>query len=292
MDLRKLGRTEIKLFPIGLGAMPLSVKQDRPDEETAIRVIHAAIDAGATLIDTADAYCLDDTETGHNERLIGKALAQTSAGARENLVVATKGGLVRPEGRWEQDGRPEHLREACEASLKNLRLEAVPLYQFHHPDSNVPLADSLGELKTLQEEGKIVHIGLSNVSMSQIENAEKSAEIVSVQNRFSPAHRQPETDGTLAICLARNIAFLPWSPLNGMDGAKAVGESHSDIKEIASRHNISPQVLVLAWLLSKGPNIIPIPGASREESIRDSVTAAEVRLSLEEIVTLDTCWKS
>ncbi len=272
--------------------MPLSVKEDRPDEKAAIRVIHAAMDAGVNLIDTADAYCLDDTETGHNERLIGKALAEAAPEAREKVLVATKGGLVRPEGRWEKDGRPEHLREACEASLTNLRLEAIPLYQFHRPDPNVPLAESLGELKNLQAEGKILHIGLSNVTMSEIENAEKLVEIVSVQNRFSPAHREPETDGSLAICLARNIAFLPWSPLNGMDGAKSIGESHAEIKDIAARHEVSPQALVLAWLLSKAPNIIPIPGASREASIRDSVTASGVRLSLEEIVTLDNCWKN
>lgn len=292
MDFRKLGRTDWEIFPVGLGGMPLSVKEDRPDEKTAIRVIHAALDAGVNLLDTADAYCLDDSEAGHNERIIGKALAEIPGETREGLVVATKGGLVRPEGRWESDGRPEHLREACEASLKNLRLEAIPLYQFHRPDPNIPLADSLGELRNLKEEGKIRNIGLSNVTMTEIENAEKVAEIVSVQNRFSPDHRNPETDGTLAICLARNIAFLPWSPLNGMDGAKKIGDNTPEVQQIAANHEISRQTLVLAWLLSKGPNIIPIPGASREESIRDSAHAGEVRLSLEEIVTLDTCWKS
>ncbi len=292
MDFRKLGRTGREIFPVGLGAMPLSVKEDRPDEKTAIGVIHAALDAGVNLIDTADAYCRDDSEAGHNERIVGKALAELSTDTRENIVVATKGGLIRPEGRWETDGRPEHLREVCEASLKNLGLEVIPLYQFHRPDPEVPLADSLGELSRLKEEGKILNIGLSNVTMDQIERAERVAEIVSVQNQFSPGHRAPETDGTLAITLARNIAFIPWSPLNGMSGAKEVGEGDTQVQEIASRHQVSRQALVLAWLLSKGPNIIPIPGASRQESIRDSAQAAEVRLSLEEIVALDTRWKS
>ncbi len=291
MEFRKLGRTGWEISAIGLGAMPLSLKEDRPGEKQAIAVIRAALDAGINLIDTADAYCRDDSETGHNERIIAKALSGLSPGDRERIVVATKGGHVRPEGRWQCDGRPEHLREACEASLKNLGLEAIPLYQFHRPDPEVPFADSLGELRDLKEEGKIISVGISNVTMSQIENAEKEVEIVSVQNRFSPNHRNPETDGSFAICLARNIAFLAWSPLNGMDNAKKVGENTPEVQEIASNHGLSPQAVVLAWLLSKGPNIVPIPGGSREESIRDSAKAADARLSLEEIVALDTCWK-
>ncbi len=291
MEFRKLGKSGWEVGAVGLGAMPLSLREDRPAEEEAIDVVRAAIEAGVNLIDTADAYCRDDTETGHNERLVGKALADLSAGDREKIIVATKGGHIRPEGRWETDGRPEHLRAACEASLKNLGLEAIPLYQFHRPDPNVPLADSLGELRKLQEEGKILRVGISNVSMNEIENAEKVVDIVSVQNRFGPSHRHPETDGTLAICLARNIAFLTWGPLGGMEDAKGLGEGSPEVAEIAAAHGISPQALALAWLLSKGPNIIPIPGASRKASILDSVTAAEVKLSLEEIVRLDTCWK-
>ncbi len=291
MEFRKLGKTGWEIGAVGLGAMPLSLKDERPDEKDAIAVIHAAVDAGVNLIDTADAYCRDDSETGHNERLIGKALAELSGETREKIVVATKGGHIRPEGRWETDGRPEHLREACEASLKNLGLETIPLYQFHRPDPEVPQADSLGELKKLKDEGKILQVGISNVSMDEIENAEKVVDIVSVQNQFSPAHRNPETDGTFAISLARNIAFLAWSPLNGMDNARKLGENSPEVREIAANHGVSPQTLALAWLLSKGPNIIPIPGASRKESICDSVKAADVKLSLEEIVRLDTCWK-
>ncbi len=291
MEFRKLGRSGWEISAVGLGAMPLSLKENRPDEKQAIGVIRGAIEAGVNLIDTADAYCRDDGEAGHNERLIGKALNELPGNEKERIVVATKGGHVRPEGRWETDGRPEHLREVCEASLKNLGLEAIPLYQFHRPDPEVPMADSLGELKKLKDEGKILNVGISNVTMSEIENAEKVVEIISVQNRFSPNHRSPETDGTFAICLARNIAFLAWSPLNGMEEAKKLGEAVPDVQEIAANHGVSAQALTLAWLLGKGPNIIPIPGASRVESIRDSVKATGVRLSLEEIVRLDTCWK-
>jgi len=291
MEARKFGRAEWELHPVGMGCMPLSLKEDRPEEKEAVRVILRAVECGVQLFDTADAYYAQGDEPGHNERIVGKALRELSDADRERLVVATKGGHVRPEGRWETDGRPEHLREVCEASLENLRMERIPLYQFHRPDPNTPIEDSLGELKRLQDEGKILHIGVSNFSMEQIERAEKVVTVVSLQNRFGPASREVEADGTHAIALARNIAFMAYGPLNGMNGAKALGEGDETVREIAARHEASPQRLALAWLLSKGPNLFPIPGASRPESVEDSAKAAEIRLSLEEVQALNQTWR-
>ncbi len=175
---RKLGGTEV--FPIGLGAMPMALS-GRPPEEQSIRAIHAALDAGVNLIDTADAYCRDESEVGHNERLIAKALQ----GRYDDVIVATKAGHIRPGGAWELDGRPEHIREACEASLKALGTDRIDLYQYHRPDPNVPYAETVGAFKELQDEGKVRWIGLSNCTVEQLEEALGVAEIVSVQNQLS-----------------------------------------------------------------------------------------------------------
>ncbi|QNN23747.1 aldo/keto reductase [Planctomycetales bacterium ZRK34] len=290
MQTRPLGSTGLQVGAIGLGAMPLSLRPSRPSEDDALGVIHHAIASGINLIDTADAYCIDDTETGHNERLIGKALSQLPPHERDKLVVATKGGLVRPGGRWVRNGRPDHLRAACEHSLQCLGVEAITLYQYHAPDPKVPLAESIGELKKLQDEGKIRHIGVSNFATDQLEKARRIASVVSIQNEYSPSCRDPELDGTLAESQALRLAFLPWSPLGGMDSAKALGDGDAVIEHLARRHRASPQRLALAWLLSKGPMVIPIPGASRRESIDDSIHAADLILSVDELAELDRCW--
>lgn len=264
----------------------MSVPAARPAEADAIRVIHHAIDCGITLIDTADSYCLDASEAGHNERLIGKALAELPTAKRNAVVVATKGGLVRPGGRWEHDGSPKHLRAVCEASLKNLRTDIITLYQYHRIDSKVPLAESMGCLKQLQKEGKIRFIGVSNFSVLELEAAEAEAEIVSVQNQYSRKHRQPEQDGVLEYARARNLAFLAWSPLNGIGGSKDLGAFEPLLESIAASHHVSIYQVVLAWLLSKGPQVIPIPGASRKESIEDSAKACQLKLRPEELEAL------
>jgi len=291
MKQRPFGTTGWQVGAIGLGGMPMSVKADRPDEDESIAVIHHAIDCGVTLIDTADSYCLDDTEPGHNERLIGKALALFSASARQDVYVATKGGLVRPEGRWERCARPEHLRTVCEQSLANLQTDVVDIYQLHAPDPQVPVADSIGELKRLQEEGKIRHVAVSNFSVDELELALSIVPIVSIQNQYSPKCRRPEQDGTLASSEKLGVAFLPWSPLNGMSGAKQLGGSGNKLCDIAADHGVSVQQIVLAWHLSKGPHVIPIPGASHKESIEDSAKADQVSLSSEEIAALDQLWQ-
>ncbi|HTV48213.1 MAG TPA: aldo/keto reductase [Phycisphaerae bacterium] len=287
MQMRQLGRTGLEVSCIGLGGMPLSISDDRPFEADAIKVIHRAIDLGVNFIDTADAYCLDDLDAGHNERLIGKALSELPAAKRQNIYVATKGGLVRPGRRWEPDGSEKHLREACEASLKNLRTDRITLYQLHRIDPKAPLAESIGCLKKLQEEGKIRHIGVSNFSVLELQHAETIAPIVSVQNQYSRKHRQPETDGVLEYSRQRGMAFLPWSPLNGIKGSKSLGAHEPLLESLAVAHNCSPQRVVLAWLLSKGPHVIPIPGASRIQSVEDSARAGDLKLRREEIEALN-----
>jgi aryl-alcohol dehydrogenase-like predicted oxidoreductase len=290
MRTRPLGPTGWNVSAIGLGAMPLSVPDNRPGERDAIGVIHRAVAVGITFIDTADSYCIDDREAGHNERLIGQALTELGAADRQRIVVATKGGIVRPGGRWELDGRPQHLRRACEQSLRNLRVETISLYQLHAPDATVPLAESLGELKRLRDEGKIRHIGVSNFSQAQIEQAMADPGIVSVQNRWSSAHRQPEADGTLSAAMSFGLAFLPWSPLGGMRSAKRLGAGQGVVQRLAKLRAVSPQRLALAWMLAKAPHVIPIPGASRRESVEDSAAAAELELAPEEVERLDRAW--
>jgi aryl-alcohol dehydrogenase-like predicted oxidoreductase len=269
---------DVGVFPIGYGGMPISVS-GRPDEQQAIHTIHAALDAGVNLIDTADAYCLDASETGHNERLIAKALR----GRRDGVVVATKAGHLRPGGNWRIDGRPEYIRAACEASLKALETDRIDLYQFHRPDPDVPYAESIGTFKELQDEGKIRWIGLSNCTVDQLEEALGIAEIVSIQNQLSLDFTQPLENGELAAATDRGLAFLPWSPPGGISSAASSAGNVDAVRAAADAHGVSPQQVALAWLLSLSPNVIPIPGARRAESITDSLRAVELELSQDEL---------
>src|SRR5436190_1124204 len=269
----------VDIHPIGLGEMPMSL-DGRPDEERSIRTIHAALDAGVGLIDTADAYARDDRDIGHGERLTAKALK----GRRDDVIVATKGGLTRDrEQRWPPDGRPEHLRAACEASLRALETDRIDLYQFHRPDPKVPYAESIGAIKELQDEGKVRWVGISNASVGQIEEALGVAEIVSVQNQLSLEFTHPLEAGEVQLCEERGIAFLPWSPLGGISSASDAAGRHDPVREAAEAHGVSPQQVALAWLLSLSDVVIPIPGASRPESILDFVKAAELELSADEL---------
>ncbi|CAA9352385.1 MAG: Oxidoreductase [uncultured Frankineae bacterium] len=282
MQQRPLGHRTVGA--VGLGAMPLSI-EGRPDEAQAVRTVHAALDAGVTLLDTADAYCQGADEVGHNERLLARALASWS-GDRDAVVVATKGGHTRPpDGSWALDGSREHLRAACEASLRALGVESIGLYQFHRPDPQVPWAESVGALEELRTEGKIQLVGVSNADPAQIREAQGLTQLASVQNELSPRFRssEPEVD----LCAEQGIAFLPWSPLGGIAKAGELGRAHGAFAEVASERGVSPQQVCLAWLLAKAPVVIPIPGARRVESILDSVAAAELRLSDDEIARLD-----
>ena len=269
---------------IGLGAMQLSIS-GRPDHEQGIATIHAALDAGVTLIDTADSYCLDDSEVGHNERLIGEAL-RSWGGDPSDVLVATKGGHIRPGGRWEVDGTPSHLRSACEASLRALGVDTIDLYQFHRPDPSVPYAESVGALRELREAGKVRTVGISNASVDQIREAVEilGGGLVSVQNQFSPDFRSSEPE--LRRCEEMGLAFLPWSPFGGASRAAEVGSRFAVFAEVATAHDVSPQQVTLAWMLALSPVVIPIPGSSRPETIRDSVAAANLHLTDDELARL------
>jgi aryl-alcohol dehydrogenase-like predicted oxidoreductase len=272
---RKLGDAEV--FPIGLGEMPLSLK-GRPDEDRAIRTIHAALDAGVNLIDTADAYAYDHTDIGHGERLIAKALR----GRRDGVIVATKGGHTRNGQAWEVDGRPEHIRAACEASLRALETDRIDLYQYHRPDPRVPYAEAIGAFKELQDEGKVRWIGVSNANVEQLSEALAIADIVSVQNQLALNFTSPIARGEVEFATERGLAFLPWSPLGGIGRADST-ERLEPVTRAAEAHGVSPQRVALAWLLALSPVVVPIPGSSRPETIADSVRAAELALSEDEV---------
>ncbi len=281
MKTRLLGTDGPAVSAIGLGAMPLSIS-GRPPEEQAIATVHAALDAGVTFIDTADAYCLDDSEFNHNERLLKKALE----GRHEGVVVATKCGCRRPRSAWTVDGRPEALEEAAHASLLALEVETLDLLQLHAPDSRVPFEDSVGALSKLREAGKARLIGLSNVTAAQIDKARRIVPIASVQNRWNPMDRSPESDGVLAYCQKHKIAFLPYSPFGGQHEAPLLS-TIGKVADEARRRRMSPHRMVLAWMLAKSPVVIPIPGARRPESICDSAEAADVSLSASDIEAIE-----
>jgi len=284
MRKRRIGAIEVGA--IGLGGMPMSI-EGRPEESRSVAAIHAALDAGVTLIDTADAYHVNADDAGHNELLIAGALA-TYGGDTSDVLVATKGGHVRPgDGSWGLDGSPVYLKHACEASLKRLGVEAIGLYQHHRPDPSVPYADSIGALSDLLDEGKIRMAGVSNANPGQIREANEilGGRLVSVQNQFSPAFRGSEAE--LRLCDVLGITFLPWSPLGGIAGANDLGSAHSAFAEVARAHDVSPQRVALAWMLAKSPVVIPIPGSSRPETIRDSAQAADLDLTAEEFARLD-----
>jgi aryl-alcohol dehydrogenase-like predicted oxidoreductase len=284
MRTRRIG--DVQVSAIGLGGMPMSI-EGRPDESRSVAAVHAALDAGVTFIDTADAYHMGADEVGHNESLIAGALA-TYGGDTSDVLIATKGGHVRPgDGSWQLDGSPAHLKQACEASLKRLGVEAIGLYQYHRPDPTVPYADSIGALRGLLDEGKIRMAGVSNANPDQIREANEilDGRLVSVQNQFSPAYRASEAE--LRLCDVLGIAFLPWSPLGGIPSAGDLGAEHSAFAQVAKAHGVSPQQVALAWMLAKSPVVVPIPGSSRPETIRDSAQAAELELTPEEFAQLD-----
>lgn len=283
MEQRRIG--DWTVGAIGLGGMPMSVRE-RNDEELGVRTIHAAFDAGVTLVDTADAYSVDEATFGHNESLIARALAEYGSGA-DGVLVATKGGHTRRGTEWELDGSPEYLRKACEGSLRRLGVEAIGLYQHHRPDPDVDYADTLGGLKALLDAGLIVHAGISNANPDQIRLAHDilGDGLAAVQNEFSPRFRSSQAE--LDLCTELGIAFLPWSPLGGMSGAGELGDRFSPFADVAAKHGVSPQQVALAWELAKSPVVIPIPGASRVESVQDSVAAARLRLDEEDLARLD-----
>lgn len=286
MKQRQLGPEGPLVGAIGLGGMPMSVTQSRPPEAESVKILLRAAELGVTLWDTADAYCLDDSETGHNERIFGEALRQLSSADRAQVIVATKGGHVRPGGRWETDGRPEHIREALDASLKALGVERIDLYQFHRPDPKVDFLDTVEAFASAYQAGKVRFVGLSNVNVEQIDSAIQVVPIASVQNQFSPVHLDAEADGVIERCRQLGIAFLPYSPLGGMRGAKQIGSTGA-LTGVAHELGASPQQVTLAWHLTKYDRSIPIPGVSRLQSLEDSAKASDIELSADQLSRLN-----
>ena len=257
---------------MGFGAMRITgsgIWGDPPDAGQAKATLRRAVELGVNFIDTADSYGPHVSE---------ELIAETLYPYPDDLVIATKGGLVRPgPGRWDADGRPEHLREACEGSLRRLRLDQIPLYQFHAPDPAVPLAESLGMLVQLKNEGKIRHIGVSNVSGNQLRAAEQITPVVSVQNRYNAADRKSEA--MVDTCELEQLAFLPWAPIQQADSNPAVAQA-------AKRHGASPRQIVLAWLLARSPQILPIPGTGSPEHVETNIAAAAIELAPDEITAI------
>jgi pyridoxine 4-dehydrogenase len=254
---------------LGFGAMRITgrgIWGDPPSRDQAVATLRRVVDLGVNFIDTADAY-----GPAVSEELIAEALYPYP----DDLVIATKGGLVRPgPNRWETDGRPSHLREACEGSLRRLRLEQIPLYQFHRPDPRVPLAESIGAIAELKDEGKIRHVGVSNVSEAELRVAQKVVPIVSVQNRYNATDRRSAS--LVDLCEQEELAFLAWAPVQEADRNPGVAEA-------ARRHGVTEHQVVLAWLLASSPAMLPIPGTGSVAHATENVAAAALELSPDEL---------
>ncbi len=263
---------DLTVHRLGFGAMRVTgpgIWGDPPDVDEARAVLRRAVELGIDFIDTADSY-----GPHVSERLIAEALHPYP----DDLVIATKGGLERPgPGRWPSNARPDHLRAACDGSLQRLRLDQIPLYQLHRPDPAVPLEDSVGALVAMKEEGKIRHIGLSNVSVDELRRAQQLTPVVSVQNRYNVLDRN--SDDVLDVCEEQGLAFLPWAPLQDIGRHPALGA-------VAERHDADPRQVVLAWLLARSPAMVPIPGTGSVAHLESNVAAADLVLSDDDLAAL------
>ncbi|SFL16663.1 aldo/keto reductase [Geodermatophilus ruber] len=289
MQQRSIGNDVVGRAPvgaIGLGAMLLSTREDRPSPADAEATVHAALDAGVTLIDTADAYAHDESEFGHNESLVAAALASYGSSTTD-VLVATKGGHTRRGTGWELDGSPAYLRRACEASLKRLGVDAIGLYQFHRPDPDTPWEESMAGLRHLYDAGLVRMVGISNADVAQIDVARAvlGDALVSVQNQFSPGWRFSADE--LAHCAAHGLAFLPWSPFGGISAAGSLAAAAPAFAEVAAELGVSVYRVTLAWHLAQADVLVPIPGASRPSSVTDSAAAADLALTAEQLARLD-----
>jgi aryl-alcohol dehydrogenase-like predicted oxidoreductase len=274
----------VSVGAIGLGAMPLSTKEPRPSPTDAEAVVHAALDAGVTLIDTADAYSHDEAEFGHNEELVANALRSYG---RTDVLVATEGGHTRAGRDWLLDGSPDYLRRACEDSLRRLHVDAIGLYQLHRPDPATPWEESMGALRSLFDDGLVRMVGISNANIEQIDAARAIVgdALVSVQNQFSPGYRS--SAGELQHCAAHGLAWLPWSPFGGVSAAGSLDAEAPAFAEVAEEVGVSVYRVTLAWHLAQADVVLPIPGASRPESIVDSAAATHLTLTDAQLARLN-----
>ena len=287
MQTRTLGKQQVGA--IGLGLMTFDQTGTQPRQQL-LDTVTAALDAGVTLFDTADAYGPGDEKgagaQGENERLIASILDEL--GVRDRVLLATKGGHVRTDGgAWDLDSSAEHLHRAVDDSLARLGVEQLFLWQHHRPDPKVPYDEVIGTMKEIADSGKVAHLGLSNADPDQIRAAKAvlGDALISVQNQFSPKFRssRPEID----VCEELGLAFLPWSPLGGLSDAKELADKHPAFAEVASERGVSAQQVALAWELAQSPVVIPIPGAKRPSSITDSAAAADIELTSDEVARLD-----
>src|SRR6266436_2015895 len=279
---------DLTVYRLGFGTMRLTgpgIWGPPADNPEALAVLRHALDLGVNLLDTADSYGPEVAES-----LIAEALYPYP----KDLVIATKGGLLRTgPDQWPQDGHPQHLREALEGSLRRLRLERIDVYQFHRPDPKVPFEDSVGELAKMREEGKIRHVGLSNITIDQLARAQKIVPIVTVQNHYNLAMRQSEqmtvaeSEAMIDLCKRQGIGFIPWSPLAFGELARSGGP----LDQIAKRHHAQPGQVALAWLLKRSSTMLPIPGTSRVKHLDEDMVGATIRLSQEEFDAIDRASK-
>ncbi len=273
---------DLKVYRLGFGAMRLTgegIWGPPADKQEALAVLKRSLELGINLIDTADSYGPEVSE-----ELIAEALYPYP----QDLVIATKGGLLRTgPGQWPLDGRPEHLREALEGSLKRLRLDRIDIYQFHRPDPKVPFEESVGEVARMREEGKIRHVGLSNITVEELGRAQKIVPIITVQNHYNLSKRQSErmngqqSEEMIDICAQQGIGFIPWSPLEN------ISQASDELKQIAKQHNAQPSQIALAWLLQRSRTMLPIPGTSTVKHLEENVQGAILKLTQEEFDTID-----
>lgn len=289
LPTRRIG--DLRVSSIGLGCMPLSFPEMLPFRDRAIETIHASLDAGVTLLDTANIYSPSADEVGHNEALVGEALRSWS-GDQSSVLLTTKGGITHTaEDGWGRDASIAGLQRAAEASLAKLGVDRIALYQFHRHDSNMTYEAQMKSLVALRDTKLVERIGLSNTTVTELRlgleilGGPDDGGIVSVQNEYSPRLR---ADGdVLALCTELGIAYLPWSPLGGSSQASEVGSRYAAFAEVGAELDVSPQQVALAWLLAMSPVMIPIPGSSRPETARDSAAAATLQLSTEQITRLN-----
>lgn len=285
MLYRELGNTKVKLSAVGLGAWPLS-EVGRPNEAQAIEVIQSSISSGVNFIDTANAYCLDDSETGHNERLIRKALAESGFTPSEKVYIATKGGCIRPNGQWKVNGKKQALLDACEKSLEDLGQEQIFLYQLHAPDSSCSLEESVEALAELKLRGLVEHVGLSNVNIQQLNKAQSITRIESVQNKLNLYFPRDIVNGFVQQCHEQSVSYIAYSPVGGSFHHQRMSNEKA-IQELAQNYKVSSYQIMLSWLIHQSEKLFVIPGATKVASAVDSPKAAELKLSTEDLAALN-----